>query len=172
MNRCHTSVMDKVDDIREQWQCERPDLDTTSMETIGRINRLNQYLMRRMEETWSQHDLTPAGFDVLATLRRSGEPYALSPGDLLSSTLVTSGTMTHRIDLLEKKGLVARQKNPKDGRGFLICLTPKGYQVIDNAVTDHVATQTNLVASLSTKQQTELNQLLKQLMSNLETSQK
>ena len=162
------NFMDKVDKILKQWERERPDLEVAPMETIGRINRLNQYVMRRMEETWSLHGLTPAGFDVLATLRRSGEPYSLSPGDLLSSTMVTSGTMTHRVDQLEKAGLVERRRNPEDGRGFLICLTSKGYQVIDEAVTDHVATQEKLVARMSTKQRALLNELLRQLLQEFE----
>lgn len=160
--------MDPIDRILKQWERERPDLDVAPMETIGRINRLNQYLMRRMEETWSLHDLTAAGFDVLATLRRAGAPYALSPGDLQASTMVTSGTMTHRVDQLEKAGLVERRRNPEDGRGFLICLTSKGYEVIDRAVTDHVATQTTLVAGMTTKQQAQLNELLRLLLREFE----
>ena len=162
--------MDKIDNILRQWERERPDLDVAPMATIGRINRLNQILMRQMERTWSLHDLTPAGFDVLATLRRSGEPYALSPGDLLSSTLVTSGTMTHRVDQLQKAGLVERRRNPEDGRGFLICLTPKGYQVIDKAVTDHVATQRELLAGMASDQQAQLNDLLRLLLQEFESS--
>ncbi|WP_288368573.1 MarR family transcriptional regulator [uncultured Alcanivorax sp.] len=160
--------MDQIDGIIKQWERERSDLDVAPMETIGRINRLNQYFMRRMEETWSLHDLTPAGFDVLATLRRAGEPYSLSPGDLLSSTMVTSGTMTHRVDRLEKAGLVERRKNPDDGRGFLICLTSKGYGVIDEAISDHVTTQASLVAEMTAKQQSHLNQLLRLLLREFE----
>ena len=159
---------DQIDGIIKQWERERSDLDVAPMETIGRINRLNQYFMRRMEETWSLHDLTPAGFDVLATLRRAGEPYSLSPGDLLSSTMVTSGTMTHRVDRLEKAGLVERRKNPDDGRGFLICLTSKGYGVIDEAISDHVTTQASLVAEMTAKQQSHLNQLLRLLLREFE----
>lgn len=162
--------MDKIDKIIKQWNIERPDLDVAPMETIGRINRLNQHLMRRMEETWTSHELTPAAFDVLATLRRAGEPYSLSPSDLLSSTMVTSGTMTHRIDQLEKAGLVERQRNPEDGRGFLICLTAKGRTVIDKAVSDHVVTQASLVKGIKPKQQARLNELLRLLLQEFEIS--
>src|SRR3546814_8965305 len=91
-----------------------------------------------MEKTWSAHGLNGASFDVLATLRRAGATYALSPSDLMVSTLVTSGTMTHRIDQLEKAGLVERVRNPDDGRSFLISLSAQGRELIDEAVTAHV----------------------------------
>lgn len=161
--------MDQVDQILSQWHRERPDLDVAAMGTIGRIKRLNQHLGRTMADTWSEHDLTAAGFDVLATLRRAGPPYALSPGDLMASTMVTSGTITHRIDQLERAGLVERTRNPADGRGFLVSLSDKGYQVIDQAVTDHVATQAHLVATLSSEQREQLDKLLKALLNDLES---
>lgn len=160
--------MDRVDRILKQWSQERPDLDVAAMGTIGRLKRLNQHLGRTMAETWSGHDLTPAGFDVLATLRRAGPPYSLSPGDLMTSTMVTSGTITHRIDLLARAGLVERKRNPEDGRGFLVALTDQGYRVIDAAVTDHVATQNELVAALSAEQRTHLDTLLKALLNDFE----
>lgn len=138
------------------------------MGTIGRIKRLNQHLMRGMEKTWAAYDLNGASFDVLATLRRAGPPYALSPGDLMESTMVTSGTMTHRIDQLEKAGLVERVRNPDDGRGFLISLSPQGYDLIDQAVTAHVEAQTKLVAALTDEQRDQLDDLLRQLLCGLE----
>src|SRR3546814_14345094 len=88
--------MDQIDRILTQWQQVRPDLEVAPMGTIGRIKRLNQHLVRGMEKTWSAHGLNGASFDVMATLRRAGSSYALSPSDLMVSTLVTSGQMTHR----------------------------------------------------------------------------
>ena len=132
--RAKLHFMDHIDRILEQWRQVRPDLQVAPMGTIGRIKQLNHQLLRGMEKTWSAHGLHHASFDVLATLRRAGAPYALSPGDLMASTMVTSGTMTNRIDQLEKAGLVERVRNPDDGRGFLVSLTPRGYELIDEAV--------------------------------------
>ena len=158
--------MDHLDKVLAQWSAERPDLDVGPMAVIGRIKRLSIVLTREMEKTWERHGLNAASFDVLATLRRSGPPYALSPGDLLTWTLVTSGTMTHRIDQLVKSGHVARVPNPEDGRSFLISLTDQGFEVIDAAVTDHVATQHRLTEALSKDDQAALNRLLVKLASD------
>ncbi|MYN12589.1 MarR family transcriptional regulator [Pusillimonas sp. TS35] len=160
--------MDAIDKILLQWKQERPDLDVGPMGTIGRIKRLNQHLVRSMETTWAEYGLNAASFDVLATLRRAGSPHALSPGDLMASTMVTSGTMTHRIDQLEKAGLVERVKNPDDGRGFLISLSSNGYKLIDKAVTAHVETQARLVATLTDEQRSQLDDLLRQFLARFE----
>ena len=160
--------MDHVDTILEQWRQERPDLDVAPMGTIGRVKRHNHALMRVMEKTWAKYGLTDASFDVLATLRREGAPYALSPGDLMASTMVTSGTMTHRLNQLEKAGLIERVKNPADGRGFLISLSQRGFEVIDEAVAAHVDTQAQLVSGLTAEQRSQLDDLLKQLLAELE----
>ena len=157
--------MDHVDRILAQWAQERPDLDVRPMGVIGRVKRLSAFLTREMEKTWEQHGLNAASFDVLATLRRSGPPYALSPGDLIAWTMVTSGTMTNRIDQLVKSGHVARVKNPDDGRGFLISLTKQGFKTIDAAVTDHVATQHRLTEGMSERDQATLNRLLGKFLS-------
>ena len=160
--------MDHVDRIIAQWGQERPDLDVGPMELIGRVKRLNLTITREMEKTWAEYGLNGPSFDMLATLRRAGPPFSLSPSDLIASTMVTSGTMTNRIDQLQKAGFVERVKNPDDGRGFLISLTKKGFNVIDEAVTAHVATQERLVSDLSTKQKGDLNRLLKVFQSKLD----
>ncbi|MCF6234007.1 MAG: MarR family transcriptional regulator [Rhodobacteraceae bacterium] len=113
--------------------------------------------------------MTAASFDVLATLRRAGPPYALSPGALALSTMVTSGTMTNRIDQLAKTGLVKRIRNPDDGRGFHISLTDLGLGVIDAAIGDHVTTQHRLVSDLAPEQRNDLNAGLKDLLRTFET---
>lgn len=160
--------MDHVDKILTQWQQERPDLNVAPMGTLGRLKRLNQSLMRRMEQTWAAYGLNDSSFDVLATLRREGPPYALSPSDLMASTMVTSGTMTHRLQQLEKAELIERVKNPADGRGFLISLSEKGFALIDEAIAAHVETQAELVSGLSDKQRAQLDALLKQFLSSVE----
>ncbi|KMK64475.1 MarR family winged helix-turn-helix transcriptional regulator [Puniceibacterium sp. IMCC21224] len=160
--------MDHVDKILEQWHRERPELSIAPMGTIGRIKRLHQHLMLGMAKTWAAHGLNAASFDVLATLRRSGSPYALSPGELMASTMVTSGTMTNRIDQLAKVGLIERVRNPADGRGFLVSLTNKGVEIIDTAVTEHVSTQANLVSALSDDKRAQLDDLLKRFLKGFE----
>ncbi|WP_447553645.1 MarR family winged helix-turn-helix transcriptional regulator [Vreelandella sp. EE22] len=160
--------MDHVDRILTQWQRQRPDLNVAPMGTLGRLKRLNHVLMRAMEKTWAQYGLNESSFDVLATLRREGLPYALSPSHLMASTMVTSGTMTHRLQQLEKAGLVERVKNPADGRGFLISLSDRGFALIDEAVAAHTATQARLVSGLSDEQRSQLDDLLKRLLAGLE----
>ncbi|WIY24322.1 MarR family winged helix-turn-helix transcriptional regulator [Parasedimentitalea psychrophila] len=161
--------MDQVDRIVAQWNSARPDLDVGPMETIGRLYRLAAMLRSEMEKTWKAYGLNPASFDVLATLRRSGKPDGLSPGELLDLTMVTSGTMTNRVDQLVKGGLVARVPNPEDKRGFLIRLTEDGMTKIEAAVTDHVKTQHRLMDGFSHKQRGELNDLLRMLTGLVET---
>ncbi len=160
--------MDRVDKVIKQWAQERPDLDVSSMELIGRLARIYKFLGLGMTLTFTEHGLNAANFDVLATLRRSGPPYALSPNDLISSTMVTSGTMTNRIDQLTRAGLVERIKNPDDGRSVVVSLTKAGFKLIDAAVTDHVATQEQLTSGLSKDEQKRLNTLLKKFLQSLE----
>ncbi len=160
--------MDHVDKIVEQWHAERPDLDVGPMEIIGRFGRVANNLRDGMSRTFVKHGLNAPSFDVLATLRRSGKPYALSPGDLLKATMVTSGTMTNRIDQLVKAGLVERIKNEKDARSFVISLTEKGYNLIDQVVGEHVKTQHQLVESLSSEDRERLNEILKKFMAGFD----
>lgn len=155
--------MDHVDRIVAQWNKERPDLDVGPMATFGRLARLTALLRSEMDKTWKKYGLNQASFDVLATLRRSGKPDGLSPGELLELTMVTSGTMTNRVDQLVKAGLVERRPNPDDRRGFLVRLTKAGFSTIEKAVSDHTDTQHRLLKGLSVKQQQELNHLLKTL---------
>ncbi|MFI0471933.1 MarR family winged helix-turn-helix transcriptional regulator [Halomonas sp. HMF6819] len=159
--------MDHVDRILLQWQRQRPELDVAPMGTLGRLKRLNQVLMRAMEKTWEPFGLSESSFDVLATLRREGPPFALSPSALMASTMVTSGTMTHRLQQLEKAGLIERVKNPEDGRGFLISLSSEGFALIDDAVTAHVETQKTLVSGLNDDELEQLDDLLRRLLDPL-----
>ncbi len=160
--------MDRIDKVVNQWQRERPDLDVSSMGLIGRVRNIDLHLTREMEKVFTEFGLNVSSFDVLATLRRTGHPYRLSPGEMLATLMVTSGTMTNRIDQLEKAGLVLREPNPADGRGFLISLTDKGLALIDRAIEFHVKNQERLVAGLTTEQQQRLNQLLSQFLTSLE----
>lgn len=160
--------MDHVDKIISQWLKERPDLDVSAMAVIGRLARVYRLLGTEMEKNFRSFGLNAASFDMLATLRRAGEPYALLPKDLITSTMVTSGTMTNRIDQLEKAGLVARVPSETDKRCCLVSLTDAGFAVIEQAVSKHVATQHALLASLSDDDNEQLNHVLKKLMASLE----
>lgn len=160
--------MSHVDTILEQWRRERPDLDVGPMGLIGCLKRIGRHLEREMAKTFGEHGLNLASFDVLATLRRAGPPHQLSPGDLMNNTMVTSGTMTHRVDQLVKSGFVERIKNPDDGRSVLIALSTQGYRIIDAAVTDHVANLERLTDGLSEGQFKRLDQLLRRYLEVLE----
>ncbi|HHR5877722.1 MarR family winged helix-turn-helix transcriptional regulator [Providencia alcalifaciens] len=161
--------MDRIDKITQQWERERPDLDISAMGLIGRLGNVAHHLTREMEKVFTQFGLNRSSFDVLATLRRAGAPYTLTPSDMLATLMVTSGTMTNRIDQLEKAGYVVRHVNPDDGRGFLVSLTEEGLELINRVVTAHTENQSRLVASLSHDEQQALNQLLRTFLNTLET---
>lgn len=159
---------DHVDKILAQWGRERPELNVEPMGIIGRLHRLTTHLGREIEAVLMQHGLSISAFDVMATLRRAGAPYQLSPGELLAMTMVSSGTMTNRIDQLEKAGLVERINNPQDRRSVLIALTDKGFAIVDEAVTAHVARQNELLAGVSEGDRREFDRLLKVFLSDFE----
>ncbi|MBO0131439.1 MarR family winged helix-turn-helix transcriptional regulator [Agrobacterium burrii] len=160
--------LDHVDHILAQWRKERPDLDVGPMGLLGRLHRLSTHLGREVEAVLLKHGLSSSAFDVLATLRRAGPPYRLSPGDLLAMTMVSSGTMTNRIDQLEKAGLVERIHNPHDRRSVLISLTERGLVIVEDAVGAHVENQHRLVAHLSEEERAALNGLLKRFLQDFE----
>jgi len=151
--------MDHVDKILAQWHQERPDLDVGPMGLIGRLKRLHDRLSTELERIYSSHGLNGASFDVLATLRRSGIPYELSPTELINWTMVTSGTMTNRLDRLENKGLIERRTNPKDRRSSVIALSKKGFELIDMVVTEHVKNQHRLLSALDANSRQQLNSI-------------
>jgi DNA-binding MarR family transcriptional regulator len=155
----HNSA-DDIDRIVAQWNRERPELDVGPMALIGRLARLREKIAREQEKVFVGFGLNSAGFDVLATLRRHGAPYALSPGALMNSMMITSGTVTNRIDQLEKAGLVSREVNPDDRRSMIVKLTPTGLALINEAVAAHVENQHRLVAHLTAEERIALNALL------------
>jgi len=159
---------DAVDRILAQWHRERPDLDVSPMATIGRVKRCSALLQRRLDEVFTTFGLSGWEFDVLATLRRSGAPYSLAPTTLFSHLMVTSGTMTHRLQRLESSGWVRRVPNPEDARSLLVQLTPAGLALIDRAVTAHVQNEHNILAPLSAAEQAELDACLVKLLAVLE----
>ena len=117
---------DEVDDLVAAWRAERPDLDVEPLQVLSRVSRLARHLDLARRAAFATHDLETWEFDVLSALRRTGPPYQLTPGALLRATLVTSGTMTNRVDRLAAAGLVRREPDPMDRRGVLVTLTPAG----------------------------------------------
>lgn len=143
-----------------QWRTERPDLDPSPQGVIGRLHRVGGRLTERLVEVYADHGLDEGEFDILATLRRSGGRYALTPSELAASTMVTSGAITKRIDRCEQKGLVTRAARSDDGRGRLVTLTARGRRVIDAAFTDHMANEHRLVSALTKAERAQLAGLL------------
>lgn len=159
---------DPVDKILAQWRQERPDLDVSPMGIIGRVTRLAKHLEQAIQETFSEFGLTVGEFDVLATLRRSGRPYQLSPTELFNTLMVSSGTMTHRIDRLERAELVQRIPDLSDRRGTQIQLTDKGFDVIEKAVEAHVVNEHRVLSSLDATEREVLTPLLRKLLMSFE----
>jgi DNA-binding MarR family transcriptional regulator len=157
-------TQDEVDRIALAWQRERPDLDVDPLQVLSRVSRLARHLDLARRQSFAAHDLETWEFDVLAALRRAGPPYALSPGQLGSETLVTSGTMTNRIDRLESRGLVRREPDPNDRRGVRVVLTDPGRRAVDDAMSDLLAREHSLLASLDSEDRQSLADLLRVLV--------
>ncbi len=155
---------DEVARIVAAWQRELPDLDTRPLEVLSRVSRLARHLDIARRKAFTASGLESWEFDVLAALRRQGSPYQLSPGKLLKETLVTSGTMTNRIDRLVKKGLVERRPLPGDRRGVLVRLRTAGQQRVDAALSDLLAREEEILAALTDHSQEELAELLRQVL--------
>ena len=153
---------DHVDAIQAQWRRERPDVDVAPQGVIGRLHRLAAALTRELGRVYEEHGLAEIDFDILATLRRSGAPYALRPTELARSTMVTSGGVSKRLDRLEAGGLVERvQPGIGDGRATLVRLTGEGRRRIDVAFTDHMANERRLLDELTEGDQHQLERILR-----------
>lgn len=157
-------MRDEVDRLVEAWRRERPDLELTPMQVLSRLSRLGHHLERARKASFVDHDLEYWEFDVLAALRRAGSPYELSPGRLIKETLVTSGTMTNRVDRLVARGLVERLPDPNDRRGVLVRLTDEGRARVDGALATLLARERDLLAALPAADQERLATLLRDLL--------
>jgi DNA-binding MarR family transcriptional regulator len=160
---------DHVDALVEQWRRERPDLDVTALALVGRLFRVARLLDPPLAATLAENGLQPGWFDILAALRRAGEPYELSPTELVRETLLTSGGMTKRLDRLADAGLVRRRPDPADRRGVLIALTRRGNAVVDRALEAHLENEERLLAGLTDRERQALNGLLRRLLVGLES---
>ncbi|MEC5178047.1 MULTISPECIES: MarR family winged helix-turn-helix transcriptional regulator [Cryobacterium] len=154
---------DEVDRIVDAWLRERPDLDFAPLQVLSRVGRLSKHLDRARRTAFSRSELESWEFDVLSALRRAGAPYELSPKALLQQTLVSSGTMTNRIDRLVERGLVTRRTDPNDGRGIFVGMNPAGLTRVDAAITRLVDAEAELLSTLSASDQDRLAGLLRKL---------
>ncbi|MGA8845720.1 MAG: MarR family transcriptional regulator [Nocardioides sp.] len=157
-------MRDEVDDLVEAWARERSDLDLDPVAVFSRITRLARHLDLARRAAFSAQAIESWEFDVLAALRRAGEPYELSPGRLLRETLVTSGTMTNRVDRLTGRGFVERSPDPEDRRGVIVRLTPEGKSAVDGAFEALLDAERVLLADLSGRDRTKLAGLLRLLL--------
>lgn len=153
-------ALDHVGRIMAQWQQERPDLDVSPQGVIGRLHRLATRLTEELVAVYAEYGLGEGEFDVLATLRRSGAPYELTPGVLAASTMVSSGAITKRVDRCVEQGLVTRRVGEYDARGRVVALTPRGRTAIDAAFEAHMANEHRLLASLEDDDRARLAHLL------------
>ena len=159
-----TETGDHVDWALERWRHERPDLDTGAKAVTQRIGRGERYIERGVEGVFRQFGLHPHEFYVLGVLRRSGAPYRLSPTALARTLLLTSGSVTNRVDHLEQAGLVERTRDPADRRGVLVQLTPKGFEIVDRAIVAHAAAEERMLEALTWEERNELARLLRKLL--------
>ncbi|UYO96138.1 MarR family winged helix-turn-helix transcriptional regulator [Microbacterium sp. M28] len=157
------SEADEVDRIVEAWNVQRPDLDFAPLEVLSRMDRLTRLLDRARREVFRRSELESWEWDVLSALRRSGDPFQLSPKQLLQQTLVSSGTMTNRIDRLVARRLVRREADPGDGRSILVTLTEDGRTRVDAAITRLVDVEADLLQALSRSDRDRMAALLRKL---------
>ncbi|EJL86378.1 MarR family winged helix-turn-helix transcriptional regulator [Pantoea sp. GM01] len=162
-------MADHVDFVMEQWTSAMPELDASSMAVFGRMLRIMQHLAKTRAAALAPFGFRDGEFDVLATLRRAGAPYRLSPTQLYKSLLVTSGAMTNRLNRLEDVGLIMRVADPDDKRSTLVALTDAGLAKIEQALQVHTQTQNHLLSTLDDAQQQQLQSLLSQLLVASET---
>lgn len=154
-------MADHVETIQQQWRTQRPDLDVSPLGVIARLHRLADDLRAELIATYAEFGLGEGEFDVLATLRRQGEPFELAPGEIARRTMVTSGAVSKRIDRLEADALVERREAADDRRGRVVALTSAGRERIDAAFAAHVANEHRLLGALDAERRERLEELLR-----------
>jgi len=161
-------MTDHVDELLAAWRREWPELDIAPVEVIGRLGRVLAFLQPELDSVFAEFGLSRASFDVLATLRRVGEPFRLSQRALMDSLMRTSGTISVRIDRLEHAGLVERAPDPDDARGVLVSLTKHGRELVERVAPVHLANEERLLAPLSAEERDALAGLLRKLLLSFE----
>jgi DNA-binding MarR family transcriptional regulator len=159
---------DEVDRLVRGWRRALPELDVSPLEVLSRVSRLARHLDRQRNVVFARHDLEIWSFDVLSALRRASAPTQLSPGQLLAQTLVTSGTMTNRLDHLESRGLVRRKPDPSDARSVRVQITPSGRRRVDSALADLVERENAILGTLDDSERIALSALLRRVIAPFE----
>ena len=159
---------DHIDKVIAKWNRERPDYDLAPVEIIGRAGRIMEYVDRALEAKFEEFGISRATFDVLATLRREGPPYRMTQRDLMRNLMRTSGSMSLRVDALEREGLVSRLQDQEDRRSVYVTLAQKGSSLLDSVIPQHLANEMGLLAGLSKIERDQLRSLLKQWLAALE----
>ncbi len=159
---------DHVDRVQAQWRAERPEIDTSPMGVIARLHRIADALRGELLTLYREHGLGEGEFDILATLRRSGAPFELTPSELAQQTMVTTGAVSKRLDRLETAGLVTRRENLEDARGRVVALTPQGRDAIDRAYEAHMQNEARLLDHFSAAEREQLQSLLRSWSLKLE----
>jgi DNA-binding MarR family transcriptional regulator len=154
---------DQVDTIIEQWGRERPELDATPIGVIGRLSRLSREVEAQLELVYERYGLDGGLYDVLATLRRSGEPFRLRSKEFTEALMLTASGATKRLDRLERSGLIRREHDPADRRGIQIALTAKGRRLVDAATAEHLENERRMLSGLTAAEQRRLAAQLKKL---------
>jgi DNA-binding MarR family transcriptional regulator len=162
---------DHIDRIVDQWERERPDVDTSALALFGRLFRVTNLADSALAITFRRHDLRRGWFDLMAALRRSGPPFELNPTQLMAATMLSSGGITKRLDAMEEAGLVERRPDPADRRGTLIRLTRSGRNLADSAIEEHVGSEERLLSGLTQKERRSLDDLLRKLLQHLEQTE-
>lgn len=160
-------MSERLNEIVEQWHRERPDLDVSPMSVIGRLSRAARQVEAELAPVFAGFDLDSGSFDVLATLRRSGAPFRLSPRELTRTAMITSSATAQRLNRLEARGLVSRSKSSEDGRGIQVTLTESGQELIDRVLPQHVTNEHRVLAALTAEERESLAALLERLSSSL-----
>jgi DNA-binding MarR family transcriptional regulator len=165
------ALRDEVDDLVAAWRMQRPDLDVEPLQVLSRISRLARHLDIARRGAFADHGLESWEFDVLSALRRQGPPFQLTPGALLRATLVTSGTMTNRIDRLAAADLVRREPDPRDKRGVLVTLTERGMARVDAALADLLRRERALLAGLDSDERRHLEDMMRILLAPFDAAE-
>jgi DNA-binding MarR family transcriptional regulator len=162
-------MTDRIDELVAQWSAERPDLDAGVMAEVARLLLVARLIGDRLAAYAGEHGLQVGEADVLLTLRRAGEPYRLSPTRLAKSLLISTGAMTNRLDRLEARGLIRRERHPSDRRALEVVLTAEGRTLVDGVVGGHVENELQMLSVLSRGEREELTRLMRKLLAHLES---
>jgi len=160
LNEQKNSVLNK---IANQWKRERPDIEASIMPLCGEIWKAGRNIKDAVAANMKRFDLDLAAGDVMLTLRRQGRGQALSPSELSKEMMRSTSAMTNRLDRLEEKGLVVRAQDASDRRGLKISLTKKGFDLVDELVSSHVAAEKDALKNLTAQERTQLQMLLRKL---------